>query len=285
MRKTLTQALLAAFCAILARGTSAAHVEGGGVMQIASRVSMWSGARTPTAKDYVQDGLIAMWDGIENAGWGVHDPNATAWVDLTGNHSSVGTTSADLSWGEDCLLFANTANMTTSLIALEQKYGHGNGPMTIEQTGVFADDMGSAGFAIVQFRSGGDQSAGVVAGAVVSLPVTSRDDRYGTGKNAYFPWPTGLYNFGNVRGGDFIFSATTDGNTWGIYEKGALLFNNRNLGAWSWHNSTMRFLWATNSAGSKCNGKAYCIRLYSRALTAAEIAANYAIDKERFGLT
>ena len=39
----------------------------------------------PTARDYVQDGLIAMWDGIENAGWGVHDPNATTWKDLTGN--------------------------------------------------------------------------------------------------------------------------------------------------------------------------------------------------------
>lgn len=43
-----------------------------------------------TAKDYVQDGLIAMWDGIENAGWGVHDSNATVWKDL------IGTKDADL---------------------------------------------------------------------------------------------------------------------------------------------------------------------------------------------
>lgn len=38
-----------------------------------------------TAKSYIQDGLIAMWDGIENAGWGVHDPNATVWKDLVGS--------------------------------------------------------------------------------------------------------------------------------------------------------------------------------------------------------
>ena len=38
----------------------------------------------PTARDYVQDGLIAMWDGIENAGWGVHDASATVWKDLIG---------------------------------------------------------------------------------------------------------------------------------------------------------------------------------------------------------
>ena len=38
----------------------------------------------PTARDYVQNGLIAMWDGIENVGYGQHDDAATTWVDLTG---------------------------------------------------------------------------------------------------------------------------------------------------------------------------------------------------------
>ena len=33
---------------------------------------------------YIQDGLVAMYDGIDNAGRGVHDPNASAWVDLAG---------------------------------------------------------------------------------------------------------------------------------------------------------------------------------------------------------
>lgn len=42
-------------------------------MQIASRVSMWSGARTPTAKDYAgfKDAAF-FFDAIENAGLGVH---------------------------------------------------------------------------------------------------------------------------------------------------------------------------------------------------------------------
>ena len=34
------------------------------------------------ASAYVQDGLIAQWDGIENAGAGQHDPNATTWKNL-----------------------------------------------------------------------------------------------------------------------------------------------------------------------------------------------------------
>lgn len=31
----------------------------------------------PTAVSYIQEGLVAQWDGIENAGPRMHDPNAT----------------------------------------------------------------------------------------------------------------------------------------------------------------------------------------------------------------
>lgn len=52
-------------------------------MELAARTAAWAKSGY-TAKDYVQDGLIAMWDGIENAGWGQHNPNATVWKDLVG---------------------------------------------------------------------------------------------------------------------------------------------------------------------------------------------------------
>ena len=35
-----------------------------------------------TAKDYIQNGLIALYDGIENVNWGIHDNNANEWKDL-----------------------------------------------------------------------------------------------------------------------------------------------------------------------------------------------------------
>jgi hypothetical protein len=38
-----------------------------------------------TARDYVQSGLVAMWDGIENAGWETHNSAAITWKDLIGN--------------------------------------------------------------------------------------------------------------------------------------------------------------------------------------------------------
>ena len=37
------------------------------------------------AFSYIKKGLAACYDGIENASAGVHDQNATTWVDLTGN--------------------------------------------------------------------------------------------------------------------------------------------------------------------------------------------------------
>ena len=49
------------------------------------------------AFSYVQKGLAACYDGVENAGAGVHDPNATTWVDLTG-HGNDGTVGSGITW-------------------------------------------------------------------------------------------------------------------------------------------------------------------------------------------
>ena len=50
-----------------------------------------------TSLSYVTPGLVALYDGIDNAGYGTHDPNATTWADLTGNGNN-GTCAAELSW-------------------------------------------------------------------------------------------------------------------------------------------------------------------------------------------
>ena len=38
----------------------------------------------PMASDYIQENLVAMWDGIENVGWGTHSASSTSWIDLIG---------------------------------------------------------------------------------------------------------------------------------------------------------------------------------------------------------
>ena len=69
-----------------------------------------SGGIVPTARDYVQDGLIAMWDGIENAGWGVHDSSATTWKDLVGGNDLVLQNTAH--FDENSLVSADRDNLT-----------------------------------------------------------------------------------------------------------------------------------------------------------------------------
>ena len=48
---------------------------------------------------YVKDGLVAMWDGTENAGWGTHDASATTWKDLIGTDDF--TVTANAHWSDN----------------------------------------------------------------------------------------------------------------------------------------------------------------------------------------
>ena len=62
---------------------------------VAGNASGW------TAHSYVQKGLKASYDGIENAGTGVHDSTSATWKDLTGNGYD-GTLASTVSWESNC---------------------------------------------------------------------------------------------------------------------------------------------------------------------------------------
>ena len=54
-----------------------------------------------TSRSYVQDGLVAQYDGINNAGHGVaHSSSTNVWIDLTGNGND-GTVNAAVTWSEN----------------------------------------------------------------------------------------------------------------------------------------------------------------------------------------
>ena len=53
-----------------------------------------------TSRSYIQKGLAACYDGVDNAGAGVHDPNAATWVDITGNGNN-GTVASGITWAAD----------------------------------------------------------------------------------------------------------------------------------------------------------------------------------------
>lgn len=68
---------------------------------LATCLAFAAAADTEPASDYVQDGLVCHFDGIENVGYGLAHADATnRWVDLTGNGYDWSLDLAKCSWTE-----------------------------------------------------------------------------------------------------------------------------------------------------------------------------------------
>jgi len=85
--------------------------------------------------NYIRDGLVLHFDGIDNEGTGVHNSNATKWIDLIGGIETILTS---VTWTDNALLFngnnsrvtynplKSTASMpeyTISVVAKARKQG------------------------------------------------------------------------------------------------------------------------------------------------------------------
>lgn len=220
------------------------------------------GAKLPTAADYVQDGLIAMWDGIENAGLGVHDQNATVWKDLTGNGHDLALQSytywTDTACAKDSrssgrLAYRNE-NLTNVLsiecvFDMRSEVDNGQGRCFVQ----VQNSRSVMGWGLVGIRSRGapsvmmDTTSNVLisqfAASIVYAPSESNDAIYFNGSRASTVASSGNWNLGSTLS-----------------------------------------VGGTGSSSTTIVGKCHSVRLYSRAITADEIAANYAIDKARFNL-
>ena len=64
-----------------------------------------------TSSDYVQDGLVAHWDAIDNAGVGTHSSDTTTWVDLCGNGFDWTIDAAHGSWTATGLVLDGNAQV------------------------------------------------------------------------------------------------------------------------------------------------------------------------------
>ena len=214
------------------------------------------GKSVPTAKDYVQDGLIAMWDGIENAGWGVHDASTTVWKDLSGTGNDL-TLMNGAHFDANSLISAArnsvSALLSTSLpyatIEICAFYDASRNPSQLVCFGNYVDDsrMMSCAPNQIQCYNGThvitvseSKSKRTWAATYSGAATPYIDGQLATGTVSQNNWST--------RYGPFGLSGSSQYSQWNFV------------------------------------GNYYCVRLYSRALTAGELAANYAVDKERFGL-
>lgn len=266
MRKTLPYALLATFCAILC----AAPLEGGGVMLIAGRNAMLAGGGL-SAKDYVQSGLVAMWDGIENAGWGVHDANATTWKDLSGNGWNLiaheGRSNVLPTFEAQCARLDKNC-----FYVYDGAIGSGSGSKipAAKQLEFVVKTISTGDNCVCEFKNSNIAVWGWYGKACPVKP----------------GWGKVILGFNeiakSVNGYSYDISEI---NNFKIYLHGLQTLNVQNgQGFGSMNKNGLGFDGWYDTSEHEYIGDIYCVRLYSRALTAAEVAANYAVDKARFNL-
>ena len=216
---------------------------------------------------YVTDGLVAMWDGEWNAGGGVHDAAAPVWKDLIGNRDA--TLAGDISWGANYVHRGATSATTITLPDIEIKPG-------------FAIDYCMA---LINNGDGNFRDFATTSGLrmeIVRMTNGSLQRYYRNSKDGYVsrsgPTPFGL----STDAQRILIGFDSDGG-YGAYNGGSVSYDQTENTILKDY-GTIQSLAVGKYGTLYENAKYHRICIYNRALTAAEIAHNYAIDKERFNL-
>ena len=204
----------------------------------------------PTAKDYVQDGLIAMWDGIEGG-----------WANIVGGHEQmefVGTHQLE----NDCVYIDGRSgsygivnglslgsNPTTQEFVVKIDERDGYGRIIAENTGLCLSGLGESRFRLYGFGLDANISYNVILDERISVSLG-----VGNEKVDY------LY-----LNGESIKLPSTINVVKSNYPSVVTFFNRK-------------------GGGRGITGELCCARIYNRVISDQDIAANYAIDKARFNL-
>ena len=226
---------------------------------------------------YVTDGMIAMWDGEWNMGGGVHISETMKWKDICGNEPDL-TPSDSLT----PLEFSDRGLVTNSVIPQNSTSGR-----------LFNNTASSytveCGFLNLRLNYNFPAFSNGKAGSTNGTRIVSYSFSVPPGNNT----PV-LCNVNNTQynlsstisvGDKTSFSISYDGSSAGVYHNGVL---DSTVGIGTSNPLTLLTIGGYLSWGNAytegCYSEYYFFRIYSRSLTAAEIAYNYSIDKERFGI-
>ena len=227
---------------------------------------------------YVTDGLVAMWDGEWNAGGGVHDANATTWIDCV-NGSIATPRTSDFSWSSNkvttlsgCTFATNVgAGLTAATVQAVVKYAGRNHSLasTIGSFNNAVDADGKAGYGGITLGIASYYN-GIVCG-YAACPWSRSDFRMST--YGYSDSDVTLISLTWAGGKKPVVFYLND-ITLGTVNESTLGVNSNNFSIGSTHATGGESMW----------GDIYAIRVYDHTLTASEIARNYRVDKERFNL-
>ena len=246
-------------------------------------------------KEYVKNGLICWWDGIDNAGPGLHSSNTGTWKNLGSLGSAYDATrSYRNTYWED-----NAARFDASYCFLTPNYlmsSHMKGEWTVEAVftpdsgwfrtyrGVFGDHS-SAGKGLIGLQYGG---------STIGNGVYQQGS--GAGDKATMMLRSSAFSGGNIYHVSFVGSKT--GVSFKIYINATEVtssspsYSSRtgpssgdNLVLTSTHGFCIGSAMGSRASDSARNysGKIHCVRVYNRAISEPEIVSNYKIDGRRFG--
>lgn len=202
--------------------------------------------------DYSYDGLIGMWDGICNAGYGLaHDSTTNVWKDLAGS--------------KDLPVVAGNGEFTeNALRCLDRASGAAAGPV--------------------------DRLTGIVSYEVVCERIESTSIMVNFGSGPWVAcYSSGIqhHNQGfiqqlttNVATLAFVNEPTYG---WTTYENGARVLKHNGSDNWIRSSNQMALGCSPEYTGSYLyKGRIFAIRAYNRVLTPIEVARNSDLDQRRF---
>ena len=236
-----------------------------------------------TAASYIKDGLIALWDGIENAGFGIHDDEATVWTDLSGNgYDGVFVTSqlgTGYTWEPNAFVrHANNANGMWTPIDISDTMLSACRDATfsiqmVTGSPVVNDDWTTQICNLCQTAS---QSW---ATGITGLRRTASTGVIGTIAGYTYQTTESFY----INPFDAIASVSLvlDGSSIALYNGTRLMWNKKPSIS---PDGTISGVFARlGSSAYAFRGRYMSYRIYNRPLTEAEVAYNYVIDNVRFG--
>ena len=227
--------------------------------------------------DYVQDGLYYQLDGIENAGRGIHSATATTWTDLTGNGRD-GSFINGKTWLDNAVYLAGKSSTDIGKIV-----GLPSGSSFTFEFVHRVDDRD-------QYSRAWD-TEGYFGGSQPKRFFCLLGDAYDANNISCSIGSNNATNYtlipvtNTARSFSVVPTPYSSGYSAKISVNGTYVQTVNPAHVYSPQTTTyMDVANRSSNPNRGCDIAVFAIRVYSRVLTAAEISANYAIDKARFNL-
>ena len=226
---------------------------------------------------YVDDGLVAHWDAIDNQATGTHVDGAATWIDLVGN-SRIDL--KDVTWEDDALYFPGSV-MSGGVFADNSVVDHRTSGLTIEVVARIED----TGTYAALFSGPTYDAAGGTGYAAANSPVIIRH----TDKSYFYTRSVNECGMTPALG-DGFGTATVNWSTGAWLDGTHVYLNgekaNKPSGAkkpsFTIYDSHAYLGRLASTGVGALKGRIYSVRVYKRALSAAEALQNYTADVARF---